>query len=159
MNLPRYDYTTENKLLLYEFTSQGPRGAVKKIVEYSRTKVQGIYNLAFGDYDEISGEINDHCISNNGDSQTVLATVASTLYAFTGHYPGAWIYATGSCPARTRLYRMGISNHLDKILVDFEVFGLRGDNWEEFRKGIDYKGFMVRKKIVHLKYGQAEKTE
>ncbi len=43
--------------------------------------IENFYNLAFGDYDEISGEINDHKITNNGDSLVVLATVASTVYA------------------------------------------------------------------------------
>lgn len=147
MKIPRYEYKTEDKLLLFEFTSEGPRGNVKKIVEYSRTSVKGVYNLAFGDYDESSGEINDTCISNNGDSQTILATVASTVYAFTGHYPGAWVYATGSSPARTRLYRMGISNNLREIKSDFEIYGLNEENWELFQKGIEYKAFMVRRKL------------
>lgn len=41
-------------------------------------------------------------LTNNGDSTKTLATVASTVYAFTGKYPEAWVYATGSTAVRTR---------------------------------------------------------
>ena len=107
MNYPRYEYETEDSLLYYEFISEGPKGSIKKVVEYSKTSVENVYNLAFGDYDEENGEIDDKSVTNNGDSQKVLSTVASTVYAFTGKYPQAWIYATGSTNVRIRLYRWG----------------------------------------------------
>ena len=80
-------------------------------------------------------------ITNNGDSQVVLATVASTVYAFTDKNPDAWIYARGSNNARTRLYR--ITNNLLEITKDFEVYGLKDDQWHAFRKDIDYKAFLI----------------
>ena len=46
--------------------------------------VKGYYNLAFGDFNEETTEIDDNIITNNGDGIKVLATVVSTLYAFTG---------------------------------------------------------------------------
>lgn len=147
MKLARYEYKTEGELLLYEFVSEGPRGNIKKMVEYAATSVEGVYNLAFGDYDEATGEISDLTISNNGDGQKVLATVASTVYAFTGHYPDAWIYATGSSNARTRLYRIGITANLVEISFDFEVYGLVDDHWEKFVPGTNYKAFLVRRKF------------
>jgi len=33
----------------------------------------------------------------------------SAVYAFTDKEKDVWVYATGSAPARTRLYRMGIT--------------------------------------------------
>ena len=105
------------------------------------------YNLAFGDYDAVTDSINDKIITNNGDSQKVLATVASTVYAFTGKYPNAWVFATGSNEARTRLYRMGITNNLEELKKDFYVFGLRNDEeFEPFIVGEDYLGFLVTRK-------------
>lgn len=82
-----------------------------------------VYNLAFGDHDESTGETSDSIISGNGDGQKVLTTVASTAYAFTNQYPAARIYATGSSPARTRLYRIDISTSQIEIMADFEVYG------------------------------------
>lgn len=145
MRHDRYEYRTERLSLFYEFISEGPKGQIKKIVEYTPATIQNVYNLAFGDYDEMIGGINDKIITNNGDSQKVLATVASTVYAFTGKYPEAWIYVTGSTVVRTRLYRMGLTNNLTEISNDFYVFGLIEDNWEQFIVGEDYEAFLGNK--------------
>jgi hypothetical protein len=107
---------------------------------------EGVYNLAFGDYDEKAKGIDDLSVTNNGDSLKVLATVASILYAFTEKYPKAWIIATGSAVARTRLYRMGITNNLAEISEDFIISGNKGGKWVEFEIGEDYEAFLVTKK-------------
>ncbi len=123
MNKPKYLYKTEDKFTIYEFVSQGPRGSVKKLVEYMETATENVYNLGFGDYDESTKSINDLSVTNNGDSLKVLATVASTVYAFIEKHPNAYILATGSTNVRTRLYRMGIINNLAEIMEDFLVYG------------------------------------
>lgn len=143
MLLDRYEYSSERLALFYEFISEGPKGRIRKIVEYTPTTIENVYNLAFGDYDDTIGGINDKIITNNGDSQKILATVASTVYAFTGKYSEAEIYATGSTAARTRLYRMGLTHNLIEISKDFFVFGLRDKLWEQFWVGEDYEAFFV----------------
>ena len=75
-----------------------------------------------------------------------MATVVATIYAFTDKYPDAWIYATGSTKARTRLYRMGITKYLSEAIKDFEILGERHDDWETFRRNVDYDGFFVKRK-------------
>ena len=122
MNLDKYQLKAERSLMVFEFVSEGPKGKIKKIVQYSETNLKGFYNLGFGDKDHLTGEINDSIITNNDDSQKVLATVASTVYAFMEKYPEAWIYATGLTRARTRLYRMGIANNLAIIKKRFSCF-------------------------------------
>ena len=132
--------------MVYEFTSDGPRGQIRKIVKYSETNLKDLYNLAFGDKDQTTGEIDDRTISNNADSDMVLATVVSTVYTFTEKYPDAWVFATGSTKARTRLYRMGITKYLVEIKRDFQVFGLKNDEWEKFEKDVEYEAFLVQRK-------------
>ncbi|MDQ2721228.1 MAG: hypothetical protein M3Z26_15885 [Bacteroidota bacterium] len=147
MRHPKYQYRSEELLLFYEFISEGPKGSIKKIVEYSKTSTENVYNLGFGDYEESTKGINDLSVTNNGDSLKVLATVASTVYAFTGKYPKAWILATGSTSVRTRLYRMGITNNLIEISEDFIVFGYNSEQvWEEFIAGEDYEAFLLTRK-------------
>ena len=147
MKYNKYEYSTNDDLHFYEFLSKGTKGEVKKVVEYSKMNVDNFYNLAFGDYNDEEGQINDQIVTNNGDSLKVLATVASTVYAFTGKYPEAWIFATGSTEVRTRLYRMGITNNLVEIQEDFEVFGLKTDEtFEDFIVGEDYLGFLLTRK-------------
>ena len=147
MKHPKYNYRSENTLHIYEFNSEGPKGLVKKMVIYTETTTENVYNVGFGDYDESTNGINDLSVTNNGDSLKVLATVASTVYAFTEKYPTAWILATGSTTVRTRLYRMGITNNLAEITEDFVVYGFTDKgNWEEFEIGEDYEAFLITKK-------------
>jgi hypothetical protein len=67
-------------------------------------------------------------------------------FKLVNEYPDAWVYATGSTKARTRLYRMGISRFLEEVTQDFEVLGERNDDWETFKSDIEYEGFLVRRK-------------
>jgi hypothetical protein len=147
MKYPRYKYSTEAELNIFEFESIGPKGKIIKLVQYTEMNIEGYYNLAFGDLNVKTREINDGIITNNGDAIKVLATVVSTVYAFTGKYPEAYIFATGSSEARTRLYRMGITNNLEELKSDFYVYGLRNDEtFEPFIIGEDYLGFLITRK-------------
>ena len=146
MKYEKYQLESDRKLLLFEFTSIGSKGKIKKIVQYTETNLKDYYNLGFGDKNEKTGEIDDTVITNNGDSQQVLATVASTVYAFTDKHPDAWIYAKGSNTARTRLYRIGITNNILEIRKDFEVFGLNDDQWHTFSKHTEYQAFLIKRK-------------
>ncbi len=147
MNLDKYPVTIGATAMVYEFVSEGNNGKIFKLVIYSETHLHNFYNLGFGDKDEISGNIDDAIITNNGDSEVVLTTVASTLYIFTDKFPDAMVFASGNTTARTRLYRIGITNNLEMIEKDFEVFGLEGDAWSPFAKGVEYEAFLAKRKI------------
>ncbi|MDQ3133133.1 MAG: hypothetical protein M3Q99_20585 [Acidobacteriota bacterium] len=146
MLLPRYELKSDESLTVFEFTSVGRKGEIPKIVQYSPTNLKDFYNLGFGDKDFQTGEVDDLVISDNGDSQKVLATVVATVYAFTDKYPAAWIYATGSTKSRTRLYRICLTNNLDEIIEDFDLYGLKNGEWREFAKAVEYEAFLVRRR-------------
>ncbi|MDR2206050.1 MAG: hypothetical protein LBE36_07835 [Flavobacteriaceae bacterium] len=146
MKLPRYELTAEKSLMVFEFTSEGPKGRIPKLIKFSETALKGFYNLAFGDKNLETGEIDDEVVSDNGDSEQVLATVVSAVFAFTNFYKETWVYATGSTKSRTRLYRMGISKYFDEVKQDFHIFGMLDGEWREFEKEIDYTAFVVRRK-------------
>lgn len=145
MNLPKYTYRTNGNFLDYEFDSVGPKGTIRKAVRYTAIDVE-IYNLGFGDLDEASGDISDTVVTDNKDSKKVLATVASTLYDFFDAYPGVQVFVKGSTPAKTRLYRIGVSNNLREISMDFELYGLKENKWETFRLHETYDAFLVKQK-------------
>ena len=115
MKLPKYEIEAEDSLEVFEFTSEGTKGSIPKLIKFSETTLKGFYNLAFGDKNLLTGEIDDKVVSNNGDSEKVLATIVSAVYAFTDRENEAWIYATGSTPTRTRLYRIGITKYLEEV--------------------------------------------
>lgn len=146
MKLDRYELKAERSLMVFEFVSEGPQGKISKIVQIVETNLKGLYNLAFGDRDPETGEINDEVISDNKDGNKVLATVVATVYAFTERYPDGFIYATGSTRSRTRLYRMGLTKYLLEIEKNFELYGQKEGEWEKFKKGVDYEAFLAQRK-------------
>ena len=145
MKLPRYELKAEKSLMVYEFISEGTKGQIPKLIKFSETTLKGFYNLAFGDKDLLSGDIDDTAISNNGDSEQVLATVVSAVYAFTNIEKEAWIYASGSTKSRTRLYRIGITKYWEEVSADFIIFGLLNGEWENFKKEVEYSAFLVKR--------------
>jgi hypothetical protein len=102
------------------------------------------YNLGFGDVGD-DDEIDDVIVTDNNDSKKVLATVAFTVTIFLKVYPGKLVHVFGSTKTRTRLYRMGISNNLEEFRNRFNLYGLQ-NQWEIFRKNVDYSEFMVGNK-------------
>ncbi len=146
MKLPKYQLKSDEKLLSYEFISEGPKGKITKRIQFTLINQNEIYNLAFGDINQDSAEINDLVVSNNGDSEKVLSTVVSAVYAFCDKNPTAWIFVAGSTSSRTRLYQMGISKYLDYIKEDFIVYGMGEYDWEEFELGKNYSSFLTKKK-------------
>ena len=146
MNLPKYPLSSSDNMMTFEFISEGPKGLIHKLVKFQPTNLKEVYNIAFGDKDHLTGNIDDTVISNNGDSEKVLASVVSTIFAFTDKFPDTLIYATGSTKSRTRLYRMGIARFLSEVEEDFEVLGEYNDEWETFRKDVEYESFLVRRK-------------
>ena len=91
-------------------------------------------------------------MTDNGDSEKVLATVVAAIYSFCDRFPNAWIYATGSTAARTRLYKMGINKYFELVQTDFEIFGQTESEWEHYIKGKDYEAFVVQRKKLNLNY-------
>jgi hypothetical protein len=120
----QYELESAESFMSFQFISKGPKGEIVKLVKYTKINDKGFYNLGFGDKIKNEDDYNDTVISDNQDSVRDLATVAATTYSFTTHFPDAKIFAEGSNEARTRLYRIGISNNLEEIEKDFTVLGL-----------------------------------
>ena len=147
MKLDRYHLKSDETLSVFEFISVGPKGAIRKIIHFQPTLTPGLYNLAFGDKHPITGEIDDLVITNNGDPDKVLATVVAALYVFLDKNPEALVYATGSTPSRTRLYRIGITRFLDEIRKDFFLYGRTNKEFHDFEIGKEYDGFLAQRKF------------
>jgi hypothetical protein len=149
MKLEGYNVEKDRYELVYWFYSEGPKGRIKKTIRFQHKPLYGrnFFNLAFGDSDGSTDRMNDLVISNNGDHLKVLYTVAAVVREFINCWPNAIIQIQGSTSSRTRLYQMGISSFWQEIIKEFEVYGELGQNWEPFKKGINYKRFLVFKKI------------
>lgn len=140
-----YDLKSDESFTTFAFVSEGTKGSIEKLIHFSRFS-NGIYNLGFGDRNDLNGDIDDKVVTDNGDSEKVLITVVKALYEFFEKFPDVKVYVTGSTPTRTRLYRMGISKNLARANADFEITGQTENGWEPYRKDKEYKAFMVQLK-------------
>ena len=147
MQPDHYAFVSGDQFLTYEFFSEGPRGKIAKVIQFSLIDEDDIYNLAFGDLNEETGELDDRVVTDNGDSKKVLATVVAAIYLFCEQLPNAWIYATGSTASRTRLYRINLNKYIEAAENDFHIIGQIEDEWETYEKGNHYKAFLVQKKL------------
>lgn len=146
MQQERYHSQFSEGYTYAEFYSVGQNGSVKKIIRFEKTDFSEVYNLAFGDMMSNETDFDDMAISNNGDTEKILATVAFAVEIFTGQYPNSWVYATGSTPARNRLYQMAITKHWNIINNLFEVIAEINEDWMRYEKGKNYTAFADKRK-------------
>jgi hypothetical protein len=147
MHFDRYNYLASIDYKIYVFYSQGPKGRIEKMVSYEKVENSpAIYNLAFGDIDPATGLMSDRNITDNGDRDTVLTTVADTVSDFSDHHNKPMIYIVGSTLSRTRLYQMSITKIYEEIASFYIVQGYREGQWEIFQKNVNYEAFVVQKK-------------
>lgn len=145
-----YDNIREVRdLRTFEFVSIGKKGAILKRISFVSTALPYIYNLVFGNVDEFD-KIDDISVSDNGDRNKILATLAKVIDQYTRKYPERLIYFRGSSKARTRLYRMAIALNLDELSETFEIY-MEVDSAGEFvpfRKDMEINAFLIKRKIV-----------
>ena len=67
---------------IFEFTSVGRRGNIRKLIIFRETSRQLSYEFIFGDYDGYSGKIDTKTVSDNGDFKVVMATVVKAVQFF-----------------------------------------------------------------------------
>ena len=151
MRYKRYEnIEISSDALEYKFVSIGPKGEIQKIVQFKETAIHHVYNLAFGNLNN-DGTIDDLSVNDNKDRNKILATVASIVYEFTKQFPEKKVFFAGSTYERTRLYRMAITLNYAELDIDFEIYGVLrdADTFVDvpFQKGIDYFGFLVKRKM------------
>jgi hypothetical protein len=154
MDVRGYDFKMSEELWSYEFYSEGPKGRIRKTIQYLPFNFEGraCFNLFLGDWNEEKKLFDDLTTTNNQDSLKVLITVAKTVLEFTNSFPNALVHIKGSTPSRTRLYQIGIAKNWIEISQLVNVFGYTTNNqWQLFLKNVNYNAFMVyRKKNVYL---------
>ena len=65
MRKDRYNLEASDSFKSYEFTSEGPKGRISKIVKYTETDIENYYNLGFGNKLSGTDDFDDTAISNN----------------------------------------------------------------------------------------------
>jgi hypothetical protein len=147
MNLPQYSVQVDPTFHRYQFTSVGPRGSIVKVIQFSKLADNPlVYNLALGDFNSITGKIDDDIISDNKDRDKILATVGFVVIDFCNHMPGAIVLAKGNTSVKRRLYQMQVASHFLEIQKSFYVYGIveNGEDIEFFEKNRIYEAILVK---------------
>ena len=147
MHVDKYQLKAEEELTRFEFISEGPRGTFRKLIEFQGTFDPDVFNLAFGDKHSVTGSLDDLAVTDNGDTEKVLATVVAAVYTFLTQHPTAYVYAQGSTSARTRLYRMGINRFYEEMRQDFFLYGRIGEDFLDFEPDQEYEGFLAQRRL------------
>lgn len=143
----KYHLNFEEGCYAFRFISEGPRGKIQKIIIFRPLlEIDNYYNLSFGDWDEVTQQLDDTTISNNQDTLKILSTVAHAAESFLAVRPGAVIFASGNTLSRNRLYRMSIVMHWEEINRRFVLRGSTGKKWQWFKKRVDYDAFLLFRK-------------
>jgi hypothetical protein len=149
----KYEYyaaiRVADDLSSFDFISTGKSGRFVKRIVFMPTIIEGVYNFAFGDIMENS-EIDDYCITDNGDRNKILATVFDVVSTYTLRYPERMIYFRGSTRERTRLYRIAIGLNLEELSRVFDIYGeiAEDDRFYPFRKNMEIEAFLVKRKPI-----------
>jgi hypothetical protein len=144
---------TKKSTTRYEFVSIGPKGQIKKRIEFTPLRKRGYYNMAFGDIMK-DGKVNDTIYSNNQDIVKIIATVMDTMKDFLKENPTAKLLFTGSTDDRTKFYKLILSRHYRSLSAEYTITALaedEKDNPEEIEFNPDeenktYLAFLVKNK-------------
>jgi len=144
MEQPFYDFNQIDESLSFSFESTGKRNIEKRVI-FQKLDLENYYQLALVDLKE-DGTFDDKIVSNNGDRDTVLATVFQILNYFLTIFPDVVVLFAGSIESRTRLYQIVLNSELEKASKFFNISGLNNNLFESFVKNKTYQAFAISKK-------------
>lgn len=151
MKLKKYPLRIDHSYKIFEFTSEGPKGKIIKLIIFERLTEPFVFNLAFGDKCPKAGKLDDPVVSDNSDTEKVLATIAEAVFLFLNKHSGTNVYAAGSTPSGNRMYRMGISKYLHETRTNYDILGRNRDcTFEPYQEDKNYMGFAIR--LKHRKF-------
>ncbi|MCQ9328730.1 DUF6934 family protein [Pelistega suis] len=148
MDIQHYDIKYNASLTQFEFISVGPRGKILKNIVFQPI-YDNIYNIAFGDVSpDNPSRLDDLIVTNNGDTDKVLKTVAIAIEHFLQKNPNALVLFRGSTKSRTRLYRMRLRKYYAEITAHIALFGIIEGKSYCFSESVnlDFDSFLVKSK-------------
>ncbi|MBP6236675.1 MAG: hypothetical protein KA536_11050 [Saprospiraceae bacterium] len=144
MDQSKYEFRKTNELH-FDFISVGKKGEIHKRVTFIELEY-GFFNMGLGDLNPESAEVDYFSVSDNGDRNTILATVSEIIVSFFELYPSHTIYFKGTSRSRTRLYQMAINHFYDELSERFHILGELDDKMTRFKRNTNYKSFLILKK-------------
>lgn len=179
MAKPSYDVAIEKSRLRVRFAFVSSKiQDVIKVISYDYVGLyhgKKTFNLGFGDFDPLTGGINDNANTANGDVYTVLNTVLNTIPVFFQEYPEHALMVRGSdsgaefikqckpeCKKRClegecknqhrriNTYTRYVNNNYDELIKEYSFLGGNEEAIESFEKDKKYDSVFVYKKNANF---------
>lgn len=149
MDTPIYPFEGPITEYRYNFSSVSTEKEVLKVVRFSETQLEDIYNLSLLDKLPDGRESNDKSETKNKDMDVVLATVMQIIVDFLDRNPPWIVYIEGSEEKRKRVYQILINREYDRLHDKFTILGGYDDytQLEPFERGKNYDCFMISKRF------------
>ena len=119
-----YVYYPAQDRLFFIFRSEGTKGAISKIIFFTRLEKKNEWNLAFGDLKD--GDMDDSVISNNQDALKIMRTVAKATVEFFNTYPESILHIKPVDEKRRKLYNYLFQKNFEEIDSLFNIRGVIG---------------------------------
>ncbi|MCE7058934.1 DUF6934 family protein [Dyadobacter sp. CY343] len=130
----------------YEFTSVSANKSVRKVVLFTETENENLYNLALMDVLD-SGELCDKSETKNQDMRKVIATTYDTVKCFLELNKAFSVIFSGSEEKRQRLYRIAVSTNLTELSGKYLILGLKKGHAERFQPNHIYDHYIISNKL------------
>ncbi|WP_409014324.1 DUF6934 family protein [Dyadobacter sp. CY326] len=144
MHIQPYPFAVASSEIRYEFLSISPAKKVSKVVLLSLVNAEDIYNLALLDLLE-DDSLCDITETRNGDFRTVMSTVMAIVKHFLEKQPLTLVMFSGTEARRHRLYRILLTNELEKITKTFRIWGRQNGLLEVFQPNVNYDHYLIEK--------------
>jgi len=131
----------------YWFVSTGKQGDIYKAVFFQPLPEPNRFNLALGDINLRTGEMEFKELSANGDARKVFATIGDIIKEYTMVHPDREIFVSGNTDDKKRSYSFMTGWYLDDIKENFEVWGaFKGQPFEPFEQDKVYYSILLKRK-------------
>ncbi|KAA0989518.1 DUF6934 family protein [Dyadobacter aurulentus] len=130
----------------YEFVSVSKDKNVRKLVAFTETGRENVFNLALFDILD-SGECCNITETRNRDMTTVMATIFRIVATFLEIDKEYVVVFRGNDSRRHRLYRIAISRELKNLSEKYVILGINEDRIEYFQPDQSYKLYIITNKL------------
>ncbi|KQS33575.1 DUF6934 family protein [Dyadobacter sp. Leaf189] len=145
MEEPSYQFSFQ-KEYQYEFVSLGEDKNVRKLVTFSETESENVFNLALFDILD-SGKCSNNTETRNQDMAKVVATVFKIVVDFLEIEKDYVVVFRGNDPRRHRLYRIAISRELKQLSEKYVILGVTNDSIGHFLPDQSYDLYVITNKL------------
>jgi hypothetical protein len=133
----------------FQFMSIGTAGPVIRQVRFTGQNDAGIYNLDLRDL-PVTKKDDPGRVTDQGDMNTVLATLVQIIEIYTERYPRRTIRLKGDTREKAHLYRVALERHL-KILCPWFIIEMEEHISEsDGNRTIDSIAFLLKRRPIPL---------